>query len=295
MLKKASIFVLVLLMAVSIVGLVGCGDSNDTTTTTEKPSKLILATTTSTQDTGLLDELLPIFEDKYDVKVKTVAVGTGEALAMGEKGDADVVLVHAKASEEEFVKNGYGLERVEVMYNDFVVVGSESDPAGIKGMDAVEAFKKIAETGSTFISRGDDSGTHKKELQIWKETGIDPKGQPWYLETGQGQAATLTVANEKQGYMLTDRATYLSMKESVYLPILIEGSKSLLNQYAVIVCNPEKNPNVDLNVKGAADFVEFLTSEEGQNMIGSFKKYNTVLFHPNAKGEARGLADYKEE
>ncbi|MBN1288149.1 MAG: extracellular solute-binding protein [Actinobacteria bacterium] len=284
-------------MAISVFAIVGCGSGSDDTAKKEdtaKKSELILATTTSTQDTGLLDVLLPEFEKEYGITVKPIAVGTGEALKMGEDGDADVVMVHAKASEEEFIKNGFGLERVEIMYNDFIIVGPEADPAGIKGLDAVEAFKKIAGTNSTFLSRGDDSGTHKKELTIWKEAGIDPKGQPWYIETGQGQSNTLTVANEKQGYMLSDRATYLSMKESITLVILVEGSKSLLNQYSVIICNPEKHPNLDLNVEGAADFVKFLTSEEGQEMIGSFEKYNTALFHPNARGETDGLGNNKE-
>lgn len=297
MLKKTLILLLVCLMAVTVFALVGCGDNGEETT--EKSNELILATTTSTQDSGLLDELIPAFEKEYDITVKTVAVGTGEALTMGEEGNADVLLVHAKASEEEFVKNGYGLERVEVMYNDFIILGPESDPAGIQGTaSAAEAFKKIAETGSTFISRGDDSGTNKKEMTIWEEAGVDPKGQTWYEETGQGMGNTLTVANEKQAYTLSDRATYLStldsMGETFLLKIMVEGDKSLFNQYSVIIVNPEEHPNLDLNVQGAADFVEFLTSEEGQDMIGSFKKFDTVLFTPNAEGETDGLGDYKE-
>lgn len=297
--KKPLILLLVLLMAISVFAIVGCGSSDDTTEekeTTKESSELILATTTSTQDSGLLDELLPTFEDEYGVKVKTVAVGTGEALTMGEEGEADVLLVHAKASEEEFVNGGFGIERVEVMYNDFIVLGPESDPAGIQGMDdAAEAFKKIAAAGATFVSRGDNSGTNKKEMKIWEEAGIDPKGQAWYVETGQGMGNTLTVANEQQGYTLSDRATYLStldsMGETFLLKIMVEGANSLLNQYSVIIVDPKKHPDLDLNTDAASDFVEFLTSEEGQNLIGSFKKFDTVLFTPNAQGESDGMGN----
>lgn len=298
MLKKTLILVVLTLMVISIFLLVGCGSSNDTKT--EKASKLILATTTSTQDSGLLDELIPAFEKKYNVKVKTVAVGSGEALKMGEEGDADVLLVHAKDSEEELIKNGFGIERVEVMYNDFIVVGPEADPAAIKGSaTAAEAFQKIAASGgngtATFITRGDDSGTHKKELKIWAEAGIDPKGQAWYVQAGPSMGQALNVSNEKQAYTLADRGTYVSMQDK--LPgtaILLEGDKSLKNQYAVIVVNPDKHPNVKLNVEGAGDFVEFLTSKEGQKEIEAYKVNNTVLFHANAQGETRGMGDEKE-
>jgi len=285
--KKLVVCVIALMLAASLMALAGCGEKEG-----ESKSSLVLATTTSTQDSGLLDLILPDFENKYGVTVKTIAVGTGEALKMGKRGDADVLLVHAKDSEEELVDGGYGLERVEVMYNDFIIVGPEADPAGISGeKSATDAFKKIAETGSTFVSRGDDSGTSKKEKKIWAEAGVDPAGQPWYVETGQGMGNTLTVAAEKQGYTLSDRATYLSKKETVDLVIVVEGDKALFNQYSAIVINPEKHPDLDLNVKGAGDFVEFLTSEEGQELIGSYEKYDTVLFHPNAKGETRGMGD----
>ncbi|MBU4489875.1 MAG: extracellular solute-binding protein, partial [Actinobacteria bacterium] len=268
------------------MALAGCGEKE------ASKKSLVLATTTSTQDSGLLDLVIPEFEEKYGVTVKTVAVGTGEALKMGERGDADVLLVHARDSEEKLVDDGYGLERVEVMYNDFVIVGPEADPAGIKGeKSAAEALGKIAETGSTFVSRGDDSGTNKKEKKIWAEAGVDPAGQPWYVETGQEMGNTLTVTNEKQGYTLSDRATRLSKKDTLQLVIVVEGDKSLFNQYSVIVVNPEKHPNLDLNVNGAGDFVEFLTSEEGQELIGSYEKYDTVLFHPDAKGETRGMGE----
>ena len=283
--KRFLALIIALMVAASLPALAGCGEKKT----------LVLATTTSTQDSGLLDVLVPEFEEKYGLTVKTIAVGTGEALKMGERGDADVLLVHAKDSEEKLVDGGYGLERVEVMYNDFIIVGPDADPAGIKGgKSADDAFRRIAETGSTFVSRGDDSGTNKKEKKIWASAGVDPAGQPWYVETGQGMGNTLTVAGEKQGYTLSDRATYLSKKETLQLVIVVEGDKSLFNQYSVIVVNPEKHPNLDLNVKGAGDFVEFLTGEEGQELIGSYEKFDTVLFHPNAKGETRGMGDYKE-
>jgi tungstate transport system substrate-binding protein len=286
MARRAAILVLILVAVISVAA-AGCGGKE----TAKKD--IILATTTSTQDSGLLDVLVPEFEEEYGYTVKTVAVGTGEALRMGESGDADLLLVHAKASEEEFVEGGYGLERVEVMYNDFIIVGPDADPAGISGMDsAAGAFGKMAETGSTFVSRGDDSGTHKKEMSIWEESGIDPEGQPWYVETGQGMGDTLTVASEKQGYTLSDRATYLSKKESLSLVIVVEGDETLFNQYAVIVVNPEKHPNLDLNARGASDFVKFLTGTEGQEMVGSFEKFDTVLFQPNAGGESDGLGNY---
>jgi tungstate transport system substrate-binding protein len=269
----------------------GCGKG--------EPTELVLATTTSTQDSGLLDELLPVFEEKYNVKVKTIAVGSGEAMDLGKAGDADVLMVHAPASEEAFVKAGYGLERVKFMYNDFVIVGPDADPAAVKGnKSAADAFKKIADAGAAgtaiFVSRADDSGTHKAELKIWKEAGVEPNGQSWYVETGQGMAETLTIANEKKAYTLVDRATYLAQKESLQLVILVEGDKALYNQYSVIVVNPEKHQDLELNVENAGDLVEFVTGEEGQDMIGKYKKYDTILFYPNAAGETRGMGDYKE-
>lgn len=283
-LKRMTVLVLLAAIIMTAAVSVGCGGG--------EPTAMILATTTSTKDSGLLDELIPVFEKEYNHTVKTLAVGTGEALALGEKGDADVVLVHSKASEEEFVKQGFGLERVEVMYNDFIIVGPPGDPAGIKGdKSAADAFKKIAAAGATFVSRSDDSGTHKKELLLWKEAGVDPNGQPWYLETGQGMGETLNISNQKQGYTLSDRATYIVMREGFQLEILVEGDKSLFNQYGVIVVNPEKHEGLDLNTKGAGDFVQFLTSEEGQEMIGDYKMEGEVLFTPNAKGETRGGAE----
>ncbi len=284
--KSICVILMAVMLAAVAFAAVGCGES--------EPQSVVLATTTSTQDSGLLDVLLPEFEEKYNAKVKTLAVGTGEALEMGEKGDADVVLVHAKASEEEFVKNGYGFERVEVMHNNFIIVGPEADPAGIKGgTDPVEAFKKIAAAGAegktVFVSRGDDSGTHKKELQIWEEAGIDPAGQPWYLDTGQGMGETLNVASQKQGYTLTDDSTFV-FTENLDLVELVKGEKILFNQYGVIVVDPDK-VGVETNKEGAGDFVEFLTSEEGQQMIEEYEAKGQKLFTPNAKGETRGMGE----
>jgi len=286
---KVSIVVAVIaLAAVSSVVAGGCGKS--------EPTTLVLATTTSTQDSGLLDVLIPAFEKQYNVKVKTLAVGTGEALKMGEKGDADVLLVHSKAAEEEFVKNGFGLERVQVAYNDFIIVGPAEDPAGIKGdKSATDVFKKITAKGAVFVSRADDSGTNKAELAIWKAAGINPKGQPWYVETGQGMGETLTITDQKLGYTLSDRATFVTREGTLKLVILVEGDKALFNQYGVIVVNPARHANLKLNTIGAEDFVEFLTSKKGQTLIGSYKKNGVVLFHPNASGQTRGVGNTREQ
>jgi len=276
------------LAAVSSVVAGGCGKS--------EPTTLVLATTTSTQDSGLLDVLIPAFEKQYNVKVKTLAVGTGEALKMGEKGDADVLLVHSKAAEEEFVKNGFGLERVQVAYNDFIIVGPAEDPAGIKGdKSATDVFKKITAKGAVFVSRADDSGTNKAELAIWKAAGINPKGQPWYVETGQGMGETLTITDQKLGYTLSDRATFVTREGTLKLVILVEGDKALFNQYGVIVVNPARHANLKLNTIGAEDFVEFLTSKKGQTLIGSYKKNGVVLFHPNTSGQTRGVGNTREQ
>jgi tungstate transport system substrate-binding protein len=245
-------------------------------------SELILATTTSTMDTGLLDELLPVFERKYGIKVKPVAVGTGEALGMGRRGEADVLLVHAPEAEKEFMAAGYGKVRREVMYNDFIIVGPAADPAGIKGLSsASEAFKKIASKKATFVSRGDDSGTHKKELAIWRKAAIQP-GDDWYSETGQGMGETLRVADQKQAYTLVDRGTYLASRD-LSLILLVEGDSLLLNQYSVIAVNPKKFPQVKYTL--AQKLIEFLISEEGQTLIGKFgrDRYGQSLFTPNAK------------
>ena len=244
--------------------------------------EVILATTTSTQDSGLLDVLLPIFEQKTGYTVKVVAVGTGQALKMGEEGNADVLLVHAPSSEKTFMGNAFGTDRRLVMHNDFIIVGPADDPAGIRGSaTAVEAFTKIAQAGSSFTSRGDDSGTNKAELKLWQNTGITPQGT-WYEETGQGMGPTLTIASEKGAYTLTDRATYLANKDNLNLEILVEGDNALLNVYHVISVNPENWPKVNLG--GATAFADFLVSEEGQTLIGQFgvAKYGQQLFIPDA-------------
>ena len=252
-----------------------------------KNTSIILATTTSTQDSGLLDVLLPIFEEQTDYVVKTVAVGTGQALKMGEEGNADVLLVHAPASEIEFMENGYGVDRLLVMHNDFVIVGPQDDPAQIQTAPSVyDAFGKIAAAQISFVSRGDDSGTHKKELAIWKHDKLEPSGD-WYLESGQGMGATLKIASEKDAYTLTDRATYLANLEILDLVILLEGDPQLLNVYHVMAVNPEKWPNV--NREGAAAFSEFLVSEQGQAIIAEFGlvEFGQPLFFPDAgKDEA---------
>jgi tungstate transport system substrate-binding protein len=244
--------------------------------------ELILATTTSTQDSGLLDVLVPVFQDQSGYTVKVVAVGSGEALKMGEQGNADVLLVHSPTSEKTFMDNGFGSERTLVMHNDFIIVGPEADPAGIKGKaTAAEAFQKIAAAQAPFISRGDDSGTHKMELAIWKKAGITPEGD-WYQESGQGMGATLKIASEKAAYTLSDRATYLANQDTLALVILVEGDTALLNIYHVIVVNPEKWPKI--NNEGAKAFAAFLVSEEGQDMISQFgvEKFGKSLFTPDA-------------
>jgi len=229
-----------------------------------------------------LDVLLPAFEAATLYKVKTVAVGTGQALKMGEEGNADVLLVHAPSSEKTYMDNGFGSDRRLVMHNDFILVGPAADPAAIKGLGSLEAMKAIAAAGATFASRADDSGTNKKELELWKKAEIDPAGQAWYLETGQGMGATLIIASEKAAYTLTDRATYLANQDKLELVILSEGDPVLLNVYHVIVVNPEKWPKV--NLAGATAFADFLTSAEGQALIGTFgvEKFGQPLFTPDA-------------
>ncbi len=245
---------------------------------------LILATTTSTQDSGLLDVLVPLFETGTGYTVQTIAVGSGQAMKMGEEGNADVLLVHAPASEVTFMDNGFGKDRALVMHNDFIIVGPADDSAAIKGLPVLAAFKTIYKKGANFVSRGDDSGTHKAELNLWKKADLDPKGAvpAWYLETGQGMGASLTVASEKSAYILTDRATYLANKANLQLDILVEGDQSLLNVYHVIAVNPDKWPKV--NYDGAITFIKFMTQPTTQEIIGKFgvDKYGQPLFYPDA-------------
>lgn len=251
---------------------------------TEDKGTLMMATTTSTEDTGLLDYLAPLFKEATGYTLEWTAVGTGEALKMGENGDVDVVLVHAKASEEEFVANGFGVERVPVMYNDFVVVGP-AEPIQ-KSDDIGTVFKEITDQQLAFINRGDDSGTDKKEKKIWDALGIDPTTNPNYVESGQGMGATLTMADEQQAYCLSDRGTYLKQKKDasvgLSLEIVCEGSSDLLNQYGVIAVNPEKFP--DTNIDGANAFIEWICSADVQKLIGEYgvEDYGQALFTPNA-------------
>lgn len=243
---------------------------------------IILATTTSTQDSGLLDVLVPMFQEQTGYIVQTIAVGTGEALKMGEEGNADVLLVHAPASEVTYMDGGNGKDRFLVMHNDFIVVGPADDPAGIKELDPQDSFDAIYNSGASFVSRGDDSGTHKKELDFWKKAELDPAGQSWYIETGQGMGASLTVASEKGAYILTDRATYLANKDHLDLEILLEGNKALLNVYHVITVNPQKSSKI--NYDGALAFANFITDPATQEVIGEFgmDKYGQPLFFPDA-------------
>ncbi len=240
-------------------------------------TRLRMSTTTSVEDSGLLKVLLPPFEKMNDVKVDVIAVGTGQALRLGENGDVDLVFVHAKEAEEEFVAKGYGVHRREVMHNDFVIIGPKDDPAGISGNDAVRALKMIAEKKSPFISRGDESGTHKKEKKIWVLADIKPSG-PWYLETGQGMGATIQVASEKQGYCLVDRGTFLAFEKKTDLVILSEGDDRLLNIYGIIAVNPKKHSHVKHEL--AVLLINWITSLEGQRIIGEYKKDGKPLFTP---------------
>jgi len=253
------------------------------------PKDIILATTTSTQDTGLLDTLVPIFEDESGYNVKVIAVGSGQALAMGERGDADVLLVHAPSSELPLVESGAAINRQLVMHNDFIIVGPASDPAGVKGMtSAVDALTAIYNKGAKFVSRGDDSGTNKAELALWKKANLDPKGQSWYEESGQGMGATLTIANQTDAYTLSDRGTYLSQKDTLDLVVLVEGDPALFNVYHVMQVNPDKFDLV--NGPGGKAFVEFMISDATQAIIKDFgvDKYGQALFIPDAgKDEAQ--------
>jgi tungstate transport system substrate-binding protein len=252
---------------------------------------IILATTTSTQDSGLLDVLLPIFEKKTGYFVKTIAVGSGQAMAMGQKGEADVLLVHSPEAEKKFMANGYGVNRRLVMHNDYIIVGPKTDPAGINGSkSSVEAFRKIAAANAVFMSRGDNSGTNAKEKSIWKAAGVNPEGQKWYQQTGLGMGQTLNVAAEKKTYTLADRGTYLALKKNLGLDILAEGDAVLLNIYHVIEVNPAKWPKV--NSGGAKAFADFMVSRQTQDIIREFgvEKYGSPLFFPDAgkKEEALG-------
>ncbi len=277
-------FLLVLVFAF----VTGCSDTStkdtgkqpDTTAESTEKTDLILATTTSTQDSGLLDVLKPDFEEKNNYNLKIIAVGTGQALEMGTRGEADVLLVHAPAAEEEIVKSGDAINRQKVMYNDFILVGPAEDPAKVKGLTVPETLKKITESKASFVSRGDDSGTHKKELELWQKSSLDPKSLgDAYIEAGQGMGATLQIASEKQAYTLTDRATFLAQKKNMPdTEILVEGDESLLNIYHVMQVNNEKHDKV--NAAGSKAFVDYMTSEETKKIIKEFgtDEYGEPLF-----------------
>ena len=255
-----------------------------------KQKNIILATTTSTQDTGLLDVLIPIFEKKTGYFVKTIAVGSGQAMKMGEKGEADVLLVHSPDAEKKFVEDGYGINRRLVMHNDFIIVGPGADPAKIKGVkSSAEALKMVAQAEGLFLSRGDNSGTHAKEKGLWKKAAITPAGQKWYQETGLGMGQTLNVAAEKKGYTLADRGTYLSLKKNLGMDILVEGDAALLNIYHVIEVNIAKWPKA--NAAGAKAFADFMVSKKTQEIINKFgvDKYGSPLFFPDAGKKVEDL------
>lgn len=290
--KRVIAAAMVMMLGISSAfALTGCGgsdESGDAASAPENPN-LRLATTTSTKDSGLLDAILPDFEEKTGYTVEVISVGSGEAMELGEQGEADVLLVHSPAAEKEFVDGGHADAdgRLDVMYNDFVVVGPEADPAGIEENakeDALKAFTTIEQEQQTFVSRADDSGTHKKELEIWKEAGITPKGD-WYVEAAAGMGDVITMTDEMKGYTLSDRATWLNVGGETELKIVSEKDPSgvLNNQYGVICVNPEKNENI--NADGAKAFQEWIVSDETQKLIGEYgqEEYGEALFIPNAK------------
>lgn len=249
----------------------------------KQKTTLTIASTTSTQNSGLFDILIPAYEKstKYDVKVEIIAVGTGKAIRIGKKGGADMLFVHDPFREEKFVAEGYGVNRRAVMHNDFVVIGPNSDPASIKKVKkAVDVFEEIAEKGSSFVSRGDDSGTNIKEMDIWDDAGINPKGKGWYFEAGANMSDTLMMAMQKEAYTLTDLGTFLKYETRLGLKILFRGDPILRNNYSVIALNPDKFANIAY--REAMDFIGFVTSYEGQRLIGTYKKHNVNLFYPDA-------------
>jgi tungstate transport system substrate-binding protein len=245
--------------------------------------RLRLATTTSTENSGLLYELLPPFEKQFNIKVDIIAVGSGKAIKLGENGDVDVVLAHERSLEDKFVAEGYGVNRRDVMHNDFVIIGPTADPAGVsKAKTAAEAFKMIAKKGAPFVSRGDKSGTHSKELSLWMKAKVKPAGS-WYMESGMGMGEVLTMAYEKGAYTLTDRGTYLAFQKGgkINLPILFEGDPTLFNPYGIIAVNPARHPSV--NYVMAMALIGWVTSQEGQRIIADFgkEKYGAALFYPD--------------
>jgi tungstate transport system substrate-binding protein len=277
--KRAAIRTLIAIVALGLGAAVNFVQAED--------KFIIVQSTTSTQNSGLFEHILPLFTEKTGIDVRVVAVGTGQALKNAENGDGDVVFVHSKPDEEKFVADGWGVKRHDVMYNDFIIVGPAADPAKIAGLeDAVEGFKKIAAAGVPFVSRADDSGTNKAELKLWQDAGIDPKpaSGKWYLETGSGMGATLNTAVGKQAYTLTDRGTWLSFANKDDFKVLVEGDPKLFNQYGVILVNPAKHPNV--KAKEGQAFIDWLIGPEGQAAIASYKIDGQQLFFPDTKPES---------
>ena len=281
-------FLLRAALAALLIAGVASGCCTDRKVTTDEPAaaavetrSIKLATTTSTDNSGLLDELLPAFAKKHGIEVKVISVGTGKALKHGEAGDVDVILVHARGAEDRFVAEGFGVNRRDVMHNDFVILGPAADPAGIRGTeDVAAALKKIAAAKAAFFSRGDESGTHKKEMQLWRAAGVSPEGGAWYMPAGQGMGAVLTLADEKLAYTMADRGTWLAYRGKLDLLVLVEGDPRLFNPYGVIAVNPARHPHVRYQL--VMEFIGWLTSAEGQAIIGDFRRDGELLFHPDA-------------
>jgi len=284
MLNRRAVIVAAILAAAAVVKPVHAEDRSVVKPADAKDKSILVASTTSTQDSGLFEHILPLFKQKTGIDVKVVAQGTGQALDTGRRGDADVVFVHAKSAEEKFLAEGAGVKRYPVMYNDFVLIGPKSDPAGIKGMkDVAQAFQTIKEKQAPFVSRGDRSGTHIAELTIWdKDAGIDIEKEkgPWYKSIGQGMGAALNNAAASNAYVLSDRGTWLSFKNKGDLQILVEGDKRLFNQYGVMLVNPDKHPYVKKDL--GQQFIDWLISPEGQKAIADYKINGEQLFYPNA-------------
>jgi len=273
---RLRLVLLVCLTALFIAGSSGTALSQD----------FLLATTTSTDNTGLLDYLAPKFEKDTGMELKWTAVGTGKALELGRNCDADALLVHAPKAEKRYVENGYGVDRTQVMYNDFIIIGPESDPANVKGLKVQQALRRIEAKGADFASRGDDSGTHKNELQLWQAASDGaPAGESWYIETGQGMMSTIRVATEKGAYTMADRGTYIKYADNFDgeppLKVLVEGDKILFNQYSAMAVNPERCDNV--NYEAAQEFIDWITSEYTQNAIDDYELLGKTLFTPNAQ------------
>lgn len=270
-----------------MVALVTIADGVPSRVDAQAAGELVVLTTTTTQDSGILKHLVDAFEKSSGLRVKTIVAGSGDVMKQGARGEGDVLLTHSPAAEKEWMKQGYGTSRRLVMYNDFIIIGPPSDPAGVKGLSASDALKKIAEKQAPFVSRGDQSGTHVRELAMWKRAGVDPKGQRWYRETGQGQGLTMEVAAQHQAYAFTDRGTYLVHERRLGLPILMEGDPALFNIYHVMPVNPARFPKV--NARAGQAFADFLVAPEGQRIVGEFGKerYGRSLFIP--------AADKKEE